>query len=154
MIAIADILQAGEKLTAVAPFLAGIQNEEQYTQALELVDHLLLNDPENPLLDLVCAKITAWEESAPEFAEFSAMAQAMPGGIAVIRTLMDQYGLTLSDLPEIGSKSMVSRVLSGKRKLTLEHAKKLATRFGISPALFIDYRDVPDALHPALQITI
>ncbi|MGQ7145255.1 helix-turn-helix domain-containing protein, partial [Escherichia sp. SS-MK2] len=40
--------------------------------------------------------------------------------------------------PEIGSKSMVSRVLSGKRKLTLEHAKKLATRFGISPALFID----------------
>ncbi|MBA1712743.1 transcriptional regulator, partial [Escherichia coli] len=26
MIAIADILQAGEKLTAVAPFLAGIQN--------------------------------------------------------------------------------------------------------------------------------
>ena len=117
MIAIADILQAGEKLTAVAPFLAGIQNEEQYTQALELVDHLLLNDPENPLLDLVCAKITAWEESAPEFAEFNAMAQAMP---------------------EIGSKSMVSRVLSGKRKLTLEHAKKLATRFGISPALFID----------------
>lgn len=75
MIAIADILQAGEKLTAVAPFLAGIQNEEQYTQALELVDHLLLNDPENPLLDLVCAKITAWEESAPEFAEFSAMAR-------------------------------------------------------------------------------
>ena len=34
MIAIADILQAGEKLTAVAPFLAGIQNEEQYTQAI------------------------------------------------------------------------------------------------------------------------
>ncbi|MEY6766256.1 type II toxin-antitoxin system HigA family antitoxin [Escherichia coli] len=154
MIAIADILQAGEKLTAVAPFLAGIQNEEQYTQALELVDHLLLNDPENPLLDLVCAKITAWEESAPEFVEFNAMAQAMPGGIAVIRTLMDQYGLTLSDLPEIGSKSMVSRVLSGKRKLTLEHAKKLATRFGISPALFIDNRPVPDASHPALQTTI
>lgn len=81
MIAIADILQAGEKLTAVAPFLAGIQNEEQYTQALELVDHLLLNDPENPLLDLVCAKITAWEESAPEFAEFNAMAQAMPNSM-------------------------------------------------------------------------
>ncbi|HFI6083115.1 TPA: helix-turn-helix domain-containing protein [Escherichia coli] len=34
--------------------------------------------------------------------------------------------------------TMVSRVLSGKRKLTLEHAKKLATQFGISPALFID----------------
>ncbi|WP_258048031.1 helix-turn-helix domain-containing protein, partial [Escherichia coli] len=127
MIAIADILQAGEKLTAVAPFLAGIQNEEQYTQALELVDHLLLNDPENPLLDLVCAKITAWEESAPEFAEFNAMAQAMPGGIAVIRTLMDQYGLTLSDLPEIGTTSFRFCCLTGRgsfkilRAFTVQH---------------------------------
>lgn len=31
MIALSNILQAGEQLTAVAPFLAGIQNEEQYT---------------------------------------------------------------------------------------------------------------------------
>ena len=57
MIAIADILQAGEKLTAVAPFLAGIQNEEQYTQALELVDHLLLNDPENNRVGRISARI-------------------------------------------------------------------------------------------------
>ena len=66
MIAIADILQAGEKLTAVAPFLAGIQNEEQYTQALELVDHLLLNDPENPLLDLVCACLLYTSDAADD----------------------------------------------------------------------------------------
>ncbi|HCJ9604691.1 TPA: helix-turn-helix domain-containing protein, partial [Escherichia coli] len=37
----------------------------------------------------------------------------------------------------IGSKSMVSRVLSGERKLTVEHIRKLSARFGISPALFI-----------------
>ncbi len=138
MMVIADILKAGEKLTAVAPFLAGIQNDEQYAEALAFVDHLLLNDPDNPLLDLVCAKISAWENASPEFAEFNAQRDAMPAGLSVIRTLMDQYGLTLSDLPEIGSKSMVSRVLNGQRKLTLDHAKKLAARFGISPALFID----------------
>lgn len=135
---ISDILEAGEKLTAVAPFLAGIQNEDQYAQALTFIDHLLLNDPDNPLLDLVCAKISAWEHSSPEFAEFNAQLEAMPAGVSVIRILMSQHGLTLSDLPEIGSKSMVSRVLSGQRKLTLDHAKKLAARFGISPALFID----------------
>ena len=106
MMVIADILKAGEKLTAVAPFLAGIQNDEQYAEALAFVDHLLLNDPDNPLLDLVCAKISAWENASPEFAEFNAQRNAMPAGLSVIRTLMDQYGLTLSDLPEIGSKSM------------------------------------------------
>ena len=31
MIVISNILQEGEKITVVAPFLAGIQNEEQYT---------------------------------------------------------------------------------------------------------------------------
>lgn len=43
-------LASRRKLTAVAPFLAGIQNEEQYTQekTAELVDHLLLNDPATP----------------------------------------------------------------------------------------------------------
>ena len=49
MIAIADILQAGEKLTAVAPFLAGIQNEEQYTQALELVRSSVCSTIRKPL---------------------------------------------------------------------------------------------------------
>lgn len=138
MMVIADILKAGEKLTAVAPFLAGIQNEEQYAEALMFIDHLLINDPDNPLLDLVCVRIGAWENASPGFAEFNAQLEALPAGISVIRVLMDQHGLTLSDLPEIGSKSMVSRVLNGQRKLTLDHAKKLAARFGISPALFID----------------
>ncbi len=41
-------LASRRKLTAVAPFLAGIQNEEQYTQALELVDHLLLDHLKTP----------------------------------------------------------------------------------------------------------
>lgn len=138
MMVISDILRAGEKLTAVCPLLAGIQNEEQYADAMLFIDHLLLNDPDNPLLDLVCAKIRAWENSAPEFAEFNTLLENMPAGVSIIRVLMDQHGLSMSDLPEIGSKSMVSRVLNGQRKLTLEHAKKLAARFGISPALFIE----------------
>ncbi|MDY3806315.1 MAG: hypothetical protein SO021_12820, partial [Escherichia coli] len=53
-----------------------------------------------------------------------------------------------------GIKSWVSRVLRGMCKLTLEHAKKLATGFGFSPALFFFYREVRFGLHPALQCTI
>jgi HTH-type transcriptional regulator/antitoxin HigA len=135
---IADILKAGETLTSTAPFMAGIQNPQQLDDALEFVEYLLLNDPTNPLLDIVCRNITDYESTAPEYAEFNSLRASIPIGVAVLRTLMSQHNLTLSDFPEIGSKSMVSRVLNGKRKLTLMHAKKLAKRFGISPAMFID----------------
>ncbi|HEX4503115.1 MAG TPA: helix-turn-helix domain-containing protein [Scandinavium sp.] len=135
---IADILKAGEVLASTAPFLLAIQNAEQHEEALEFVEYLLLNDPDHPLLDIACNSIAVYEKSAPEFAEFLALMNSMPSGVAMLHTLINQYQLTLSDFPEIGSKSMVSRVLNGKRKLTLEHAKKLSKRFGISPAMFID----------------
>ncbi|EAR4894914.1 hypothetical protein IV713_004423 [Salmonella enterica] len=32
---------------------------------------------------------------------------------------------------------MVSLILNGKRQLSLEHIRKLAARFNISPALFV-----------------
>lgn len=112
---VADIINAGEALTAVAPFLAGITDKRQHAEAVEFVEHLLLNGPENPLLDLVCAKMTAYEDTAPEFAEFNTQLAAMPAGVATIRLLLDQHELTLSGLPEIGSKPMVSRVLNGER---------------------------------------
>ncbi len=49
---------------------------------------------------------------------------------------MDQHGLGTIDLPEIGSKSMVSRVLSGERNLNKKHVQALSKRFGVNPGLF------------------
>jgi len=49
---------------------------------------------------------------------------------------MDQYQLGTADIPEVGSKSMVSRVLSGERSMNKKHIKALAERFQISPNLF------------------
>ena len=40
-----------------------------------------------------------------------------PSDLAMLRLLMDQRHPGAADLPVIGSKSMVSRVLSGKRAL-------------------------------------
>jgi HTH-type transcriptional regulator/antitoxin HigA len=59
-----------------------------------------------------------------------------PADLAMLRLLMDQHGLGIADLPEIGSKSMVSRVMSGKRDLSKKHIQALAARFGINPGLF------------------
>ncbi|MCE9977271.1 MULTISPECIES: helix-turn-helix domain-containing protein [Enterobacteriaceae] len=134
-----EIIKAGAALFAVAPFIAGIRTEEQHAAALEFVENLIdANDTDNPLFEIVAAKIKEYESTAPEYAELNARLAAIPTGVAVLRTLISQHDLTLSDLPEIGGKSMVSRVLKGERKLSLDHIKALAARFGMSPALFID----------------
>ena len=55
---------------------------------------------------------------------------------------MDQHGLTQQDLrPEIGSESLVSLVLSGKRNLTVAHMRALARRFGVPAAVFLGSAD-------------
>ncbi|MFZ3390704.1 MULTISPECIES: helix-turn-helix domain-containing protein [Buttiauxella] len=135
---IADALKAAEALKIAVPFLAGNTGEKEYLAALELVEYLLVNEPTNPLLDLVSLKISEYENQLPEVIAFREQMNVLPSGIAVLKTLMDQYQLNQSDFQqEIGSKSMVSRVLSGERQLTIEHIRKLSLRFGISPALFI-----------------
>jgi HTH-type transcriptional regulator/antitoxin HigA len=72
------------------------------------------------------------------FRAFHDEAMGIPRDLAVLGVLMDQYGLGVNDLPEIGSKSLVSRILSGERNLTKKHIQALSERFGISPAAFFD----------------
>lgn len=131
-------IEAGAALAAFVPFITGITTEEDYNEARALVDEMAdNNDVDNPLLHILMDKIYDYERQLPEIIEFFEDAQRTPNDVGILRTLINQYNLTLSDLPEIGSKSMVSRVLSGERKLTLDHIRKLSARFGISPALFI-----------------
>lgn len=58
-------------------------------------------------------------------------------GADMLRFLMEEHGLTQSDLPEIGSQGVVSEVLSGKRELNVRQIRTLAKRFHVSPAVFI-----------------
>lgn len=136
---VADALKATEALKRAVPLLAGSTQQKDYEDALLLVEYLLLNDPTSPLMEIITSKIKSYEDGLPEVAHFQKEMAEVPSALAILRTLIDQHGLTLSDLQhEIGSKSMVSRVLRGERQLTLTHIKKLAARFGVSPALFID----------------
>lgn len=57
----------------------------------------------------------------------------------MLRVIMDQHGLNQSSFKdEIGARSLVSMILKGKRKLTLEHMKSLAKRFRLPVSSFID----------------
>jgi len=92
--------------------------------------------PLNAVIDLLAHAIESYENKDPELVSFEQRAMAEPSDIATLRLLMDQHNLGTADLPEIGSKSMVSRVLSGERGLNKNHIQALAHRFGISPSLF------------------
>lgn len=51
---------------------------------------------------------------------------------------MAENGLTQADLvPLFGAPSAVSEVLSGKRRLALDHIKRLAVHFGLPADIFI-----------------
>lgn len=55
----------------------------------------------------------------------------------LLRFLLEQHGLRQQDLPELGSQSIVSEILKGKRKLNLRHIRTLAQRFKVPPTVFL-----------------
>lgn len=58
--------------------------------------------------------------------------------VSIVRFLLEQQGLTQRDLiPEFGSESAVSMFLAGQRKLTVEHIRKLSSRFKLPADIFI-----------------
>ena len=134
---IAAIKKKAHALFNEAGFLHSISNEADYAQALALMDELIMDYKVNrPLILILADAIERWENQADEFAEFNARIAAL-SGVDTLKLLMEQYGLGVADLPEIGSKSLVSKILNGRgRNLTKDHIAALSKRFGISPALF------------------
>jgi HTH-type transcriptional regulator/antitoxin HigA len=58
--------------------------------------------------------------------------------IEILRYLMDRHSLRQKDLvPELGSESNVSQILSGTRNLTLPHIQALAARFSVPASVFL-----------------
>ena len=125
----------------VAPYLH-IKDARHYEESLVLIESLLEevadseDDPMNAVIDMLAHSIEDYENKDKELADFEARVMEQPADLAMLRLIMDQHNLGTADLPEIGSKSMVSRVLSGERNLNKNHIKALSARFGIDPGLF------------------
>ncbi|EHE8673477.1 helix-turn-helix domain-containing protein [Shigella flexneri] len=134
----AHAVKATRELVNAVPFLGSSDSEDDYREALELVEYLIEEDDTNPLIDFLASRIAEYENNNQEFAEFDKAVAAMPVGVALLRTLIDQHNLTYADLKnEIGSKSLVSQILSGQRSLTISHIKALSARFGVKPEWFL-----------------
>lgn len=118
----------------VVPYAHVPRNEKEYQKLLSFVDELMdwtrhhKDERATSLLNLVANNIEAYENQQYPVKKISA--------IDMLRFLMDEHGLGQDDLPEIGSQSLVSKILSGERQLTLEHIRSLSKRFGVSPSVF------------------
>lgn len=119
---------------AIQPYLI-IRNEREYDAAIKRLNELLDEVGDNErhpfydLLDVLGTVIRAYEEKYHPMPEV--------GGAEVLQFLMEEHGLTQSDLTEVGSQGVVSEVLNGKRDLNVRQIRALAKRFQVSPAVFI-----------------
>ncbi|MDY7559532.1 transcriptional regulator [Pseudomonas sp. 10B1] len=123
-----------------AHFIHHIETEAEYQKALAVIDELTdgqaLDAVEQTLLDTLCETVGRYEDHAPQFGAFNAGINALTD-IDLIKALMLQNKLSGADLPEIGDKTVVSRILSGHRKLTVEMIARLAARFHVDPGVFV-----------------
>jgi HTH-type transcriptional regulator/antitoxin HigA len=114
-----------------APHL--IRNEQQleaYTSALYRLTSAAQPTPAQvEAIELLTLLIERYEE------EHYAVPKASPAD--VVRFLLEQHGMKQRDLAgELGGESVVSEVLSGKRRLNAAHIEVLSKRFHVSPAVF------------------
>lgn len=118
----------------IAPLLT-IRNEREYNAAVkrlnELLDEIGNNEKHSlySLLDTLGTLVHAYEEEHYPIPDAT--------GAEVLRFLMDEHGLTQSDLPEVGSQGVVSEILDGKRELNVRQIRSLAQKFGVSSAVFV-----------------
>lgn len=135
-----EVKKQANALFSNAGFLVHIRNEEEYELALSLMDELIEEyTVYKQLIEILSSSIEDWENSSTEFSEFNSQIKQIDSGVAVLRTLMEQYELKTNDFKnEIGGKSMVSMILNGSRTLSRGHIQALSNRFHISPSLFFE----------------
>lgn len=115
--------------------VTSVRTDEDYAQASATIDALLdeVGDNENhPLadvLDYLADQVKAYED------ENFPIPEAEPK--EVLRLLMEQHGLKQEDLDDCAPQGRISDILSGKRSISKEIAKRLAHRFFVRADVFL-----------------
>ena len=118
----------------IAPYLT-ISNDLEYDRAVErlnsFIDEVGTNT-QHPLysfLDTLGTIVEAYEEQHYPIPDCS--------GVDMLIHFMEEYSLSQSDIPEVGSQGIVSEIINGKRELNIRQIRALAKRFNVKPAVFL-----------------
>jgi HTH-type transcriptional regulator/antitoxin HigA len=131
----AKVKEAIQHWSYVASVLKPARNAKEYAQLVEALDAALDAggaDEKHPLARLA-------EYLGELIAEYEAKDKMSPAatGAEALRYLMQRDNLRQADLPELGSQGVVSELLAGRRNFNARQAKEMASRFGVSAALFL-----------------
>lgn len=128
-----------EYLALVRAFpLVSIHDDAHLDAAVSIIDRLVDKAAHSPAEEAYLGALTDLVETY----ENAHVVFPPQTGVDALRSLMEENDLRQDDLaPVFGTQSIVSEVLSGKRKLTVTHIEKLSAYFHVSPAVFFD--DVP-----------
>jgi HTH-type transcriptional regulator/antitoxin HigA len=124
-----------EDLVSLMPPRA-IVNDEEHEDTVEMIDRLMasgrLTRGQTVYMETLVQLVQAYEATHH--------AIDLPGGLATLEHLMEEHGMNASDLARLLGvhASMGSKILKGERSLTVDHLKRLAERFGVSPAAFME----------------
>ncbi len=113
-----------------------IESEEEYDHMVAAVEHLMdkgevrLSPEESALLETMAILVRAYDD------RYHPLPSAAPN--ETLAYLMERSGRTAKDLlPILGTRGRVSEVLNGKRSISKEQARKLASLFKVTIDLFI-----------------
>lgn len=114
--------------------LVSIRDDAHLQAALSVLDLLVEQPQRAPAEEAYLGALTDLVET---YEHARVVIPPVSGGEAA-RYLMAENGLTQTDLTSLfGAPSIVSEVLSGKRRLALSHITKLAAYFGVPANVFI-----------------
>ena len=134
---LSELVPAWEKLREAMPYFGPIRNERDYSRMNKLMNSILeqVGDDENhelaDLLDVVSTLVGEYEAR-----HHPRLPAAEPR--EVLKFLMEEHNLKQVDLTDdLGTQSVVSEILTGKRDINIRQARALAKRFRVSPVVFI-----------------
>jgi HTH-type transcriptional regulator / antitoxin HigA len=132
-----ELPKAFDALVRLMPPMA-IRDDVQHSNTVEIVDRLMqierLSRGQSDYLETLVELVESYE------AKRHVLDIAGLTGAAMLRHVVEQSGISGSDLARLLGMhaTMGSKILNGERRLTWKHAKILASRFKVAPALFMD----------------
>ena len=122
---------------------APLDDDTAYETLLAFVDEAFARfgaDDAHPVMTLVAL-------AAERIRDYEARKYPWPdtlSGAELLRFLLDQHQLAQNDLPEVGTQSVISEILSGKRQFNLRQVSALSRRFGVPMEAFSNFPEAPD----------
>lgn len=126
-------------LTTELPWINGITTEKDYESALECLTMTTGKIEAQPfLIKIITDRISEYETARNESLVLKNDSSVNDNGLAALLTLMGHRKLkNLALVDVLGSTSLISQILNGKRALTVPHIYALAKFFNVKPSVFL-----------------